>query len=74
MPDNLYKGLYPTVVAVRATPRWQTWLKELADQQQRTPARYLRDLISYLHETGGIDLADTDFESQVRLAGVKQDA
>ena len=59
--------LYPHVVSVRATKQWQEQLVELATQQQRTPARYLRDLIYHLHGTGGIDLASTDYEREIRF-------
>ncbi len=68
MPKN--NPLYPNVVSVRATKQWQEQLVELATQQQRTPARYLRDLIYHLHGTGGIDLANTDYERSIRFGAV----
>lgn len=68
MPRN--KRLYPNVFAIRTTEQWQEQLVELATQQQRTPARYLRDLIYHLHGTGGIDLASTDYEREIRFGAV----
>jgi predicted DNA-binding protein len=68
MPKN--NPLYPNVVSVRATKQWQEKLVELATQQARTPARYLRDLIYHLHGTGGIDLANTDYERSIRFGAV----
>lgn len=68
MPKN--NPLYPHVVSVRATKQWQEKLVDLATQQARTPARYLRDLIYHLHGTGGIDLANTDYERSIRFGAV----
>lgn len=69
MPQS--KRLYPEVFAIRTTKQWQEQLVELATQQQRTTARYVRDLIYHLHGTGGIDLASTDYEREIRFGAVK---